>query len=350
MSISFSGDNEEQIITSSAILPEDSGETSLRPRTLKEYIGQEKAKDNLTVFIEAARRRGEALDHVLLHGPPGLGKTTLCYILGDALGVTVKATSGPVIDKPADLAGLLTSLQRGDILFIDEIHRMQRTVEEYLYSAMEDFVIDIMIDQGPNARSVRLELPRFTLVGATTRSGMISSPLRSRFGISSRLDYYKTPELQKICGRSAAILGVDIDEDGAREIASRSRGTPRIVNNLLRRVRDYAQIKADNKITREVADSALSMFDIDAHGLDEMDKRILSTILVKFGGGPVGVNSIAVAVGEEADTIEDVYEPYLIQEGYMSRTPKGRVTTPLAAERLGIEVAAPASAQQQLQF
>lgn len=322
----------------------------LRPTSFSEFIGQEKVRERLLLAVEAARQRNEPLDHVLLSGPPGLGKTTLCYILGDALGVQVKATSGPVIDKPADLAGLLTSLQRGDILFIDEIHRMQRTVEEYLYSAIEDFVLDIMIDQGPNARSVRLELPRFTLVGATTRSGLISAPLRSRFGIGSRLDYYHTPELQRICERSAALLGVGVDAEGTFEIASRSRGTPRIANNLLRRVRDYAQVRADNHITREIADKALTMLDIDAHGLDEMDKRILSTIILKFNGGPVGVGSLAVAVGEEPDTIEEVYEPYLIQEGYLNRTNKGRVATPLAAERLGLDARGlrAASAQAEL--
>lgn len=313
-------------------------DNSLRPGSFQDFIGQEKVRERLLLAVDAAKMRSEPLDHVLLSGPPGLGKTTLCYILGDALGVSVKATSGPVIDKPADLAGLLTSLQRGDILFIDEIHRMQRTVEEYLYSAMEDFVLDIMIDQGPNARSVRVELPRFTLVGATTRSGLISSPLRSRFGINSRLDYYPAENLRRIVARSAAILGVGIDDDGALEIARRSRGTPRIANNLLRRVRDYAQVRAGGHITRDVADKALSLFDIDTHGLDEMDKRILSTILGKFNGGPVGLGSLAVAVGEEQDTIEDVYEPYLIQEGYLNRTPKGRIATPFAAECLGMPV------------
>lgn len=307
----------------------------LRPTSFTDFVGQEKVRERLLLAVEAALQRNEPLDHVLLSGPPGLGKTTLCYILGDALGVQVKATSGPVIDKPADLAGLLTSLQRGDILFIDEIHRMQRTVEEYLYSAMEDFVLDIMIDQGANARSVRLELPRFTLIGATTRSGLISAPLRSRFSINGRLDYYSTAELQRICERSAQLLGVGTDPEGSREIASRSRGTPRIANNLLRRVRDYAQVRADNHITRDIADKALTMLDIDAHGLDEMDKRILLTILIKFNGGPVGLGSLAVAVGEEPDTIEEVYEPFLIQEGYLNRTSKGRIVTPLAAEHLG---------------
>ena len=316
----------------------------LRPASFSDFIGQEKVRERLLLAVDAAKLRNEPLDHVLLSGPPGLGKTTLCYILGDALGVSVKATSGPIIEKPADLAGLLTSLQRGDILFIDEIHRMQRTVEEYLYSAMEDFVLDIMIDQGPNARSVRVELPRFTLVGATTRSGLISSTLRSRFGINP------ADNRRKIVERSAGLLKVEIDEEGAMEIARRSRGTPRIANNLLRRVRDYAQVRAGGHISREVADKALSMYEIDAHGLDEMDKRILSTILVKFGGGPVGLGSLAVAVGEEQDTIEEVYEPYLIQEGYLNRTPKGRTATPLAAEHLGIPFAGVAPSAQQLLF
>lgn len=309
----------------------------LRPVRFEEFLGQQKVRDRLTLAVEAARGRGEQLDHVLLSGPPGLGKTTLAYILGEAMGVHVKATSGPVIDKPADLAGLLTSLEPGDIVFIDEIHRMQRTVEEYLYSAMEDFVIDIMIDQGPNARSVRLELPRFTLVGATTRSGLISAPLRSRFGLQNRLDYYSHEDLAKIVARSAEKLCVEIDARGALEIAARSRGTPRIANNLLRRVRDYAQVRADNRIDGVIADRALALLEIDPQGLDEMDLRILEAIVAKFGGGPVGVATIAVAVGEEPDTVEEVYEPYLIQEGYIDRTPKGRVALPKAYERLGIK-------------
>lgn len=309
----------------------------LRPTQFSDFLGQEKVRDRLMLAVEAARGRGEQLDHVLLSGPPGLGKTTLAYILGEAMGVHVKATSGPVIDKPADLAGLLTSLEPGDIVFIDEIHRMQRSVEEYLYSAMEDFVIDIMIDQGPNARSVRLELPHFTLVGATTRSGLISAPLRSRFGLQNRLDYYSCDELAAIVTRSAGRLNVSIDAEGAHQIAARSRGTPRIANNLLRRVRDYAQVKADNHISGEVADKALSLLEIDPQGLDEMDIRILEAITVKFNGGPVGLGTIAVAVGEEPDTVEEVYEPYLIQEGYIDRTPKGRVALPKAYQRLGLD-------------
>lgn len=312
----------------------------LRPTQFQDFFGQQKVRDRLMLAVEAAKGRGEQLDHVLLSGPPGLGKTTLAYILGEAMGVHVKATSGPVIDKPADLAGLLTSLEPGDILFIDEIHRMQRTVEEYLYSAMEDFVIDIMIDQGPNARSVRLELPRFTLVGATTRSGLISAPLRSRFGLQNRLDYYSHEELSKILTKNAKKLNVSIDERGALEIAARSRGTPRIANNLLRRVRDYAQVRADNKITGDVADQALALLEIDPQGLDEMDLRILEALVVKFNGGPVGLGTIAVAVGEEPDTVEEVYEPYLIQEGYIDRTPKGRIALPKAYQRLGITPAA----------
>ncbi len=308
----------------------------LRPSRFDDFVGQERVRERLLLAVEAARRRGESLDHVILSGPPGLGKTTLAYILGEAMGVHVKATSGPVIDKPGDLAGLLTSLEPGDILFIDEIHRMQRTVEEYLYSAMEDFVIDIMIDQGPNARSVRLDLPRFTLVGATTRSGLISAPLRSRFGLANRLNYYPADELKTIVTRSAAQLEVTIDDAGALEIAARSRGTPRIANNLLRRVRDYAQVRADSVITRPVAAEALAMLEIDPYGLDEMDKRLLEVLTVKFGGGPVGLTNLAVAVGEEPDTIEEVYEPYLIQEGYLERTPRGRMATDLCYSRLGL--------------
>ncbi|MBN1557138.1 MAG: Holliday junction branch migration DNA helicase RuvB [Lentisphaerae bacterium] len=317
-------------------VPDRDFELTVRPTTFGDFVGQAKVRERLELAVEAARGREDVLDHVLLSGPPGLGKTTLAYILAHAMDVNIKSTSGPVIDKPADLAGLLTNLEKGDVLFIDEIHRMQKTVEEYLYAAMEDFVIDIIIDQGPNARSVRLDLPRFTLVGATTRSGLLSPPLRSRFGLANRLDYYRTGDLQAIVERSARILNVDVDAGGAEEIASRSRGTPRIANNLLRRVRDYAQVRADNRITKPVADKALAMLDIDEYGLDEMDKRILETIVHKFGGGPVGLNSLAVAVGEEADTIEEVYEPFLIQEGYLMRTPRGREATPLARQRGGL--------------
>ena len=308
----------------------------LRPTRFDDFVGQEKVRDRLLLAVEAAKQRGDALDHILLSGPPGLGKTTLAFIIGEVMGVHVKTTSGPVIDKPGDLAGLLTSLSPGDIVFIDEIHRMQRAVEEYLYSAMEDFVIDIMIDQGPNARSVRLELPRFTLVGATTRSGLISAPLRSRFGIVNRLDYYSGADLSVIVERSAAKLDVSIEQAGAMEVASRSRGTPRIANNLLRRVRDYAQVRANNHIDQRVAADALALLEIDPRGLDEMDLRILETLVQKFGGGPVGLNTIAVSVGEEPDTIEEVYEPFLIQEGYIDRTPKGRVATAACYTRLGL--------------
>jgi Holliday junction DNA helicase RuvB len=308
----------------------------LRPTDFDGFVGQTKIRERLMLAVQAAKDRGESLDHVLFSGPPGLGKTTLSYILGEAMGVNVKTTSGPVITKPGDLAGLLTSLEPGDIVFIDEIHRMAKTVEEYLYSAMEDYAIDIMIDQGPNARSVRLELPRFTLVGATTRIGLIAAPLRARFGLVNRLDYYTPEALAEIVGRSAAKLGVDIDPAGAAEIARRARGTPRIANNLLRRVRDYAQVKAGNFITGAVAVESLGLLEIDPHGLDEMDRRILETICVKFGGGPVGLSTIAVSVGEEPDTIEEAYEPFLIMEGYLERTPKGRVATPLGRARLGL--------------
>ena len=308
----------------------------LRPTDFDGFVGQAKVRDRMLLAVRAAKERGESLDHVLFSGPPGLGKTTLSYILGQAMGVNVKTTSGPVITKPGDLAGLLTSLEPGDIVFIDEIHRMAKTVEEYLYSAMEDYAIDIMLDQGPNARSVRLELPRFTLVGATTRIGLIAAPLRARFGFVNRLDYYEPDKLAEIVRRSAAKLGVDIDDDGALEIARRSRGTPRIANNLLRRVRDYAQVRASNFITGDVARESLGLLEIDPSGLDDMDRRIMETICVKFGGGPVGLSTIAVSVGEESDTIEEAYEPFLIMEGYLERTPKGRVATRKAFSLLGL--------------
>jgi Holliday junction DNA helicase RuvB len=317
--------------------PDVALEQTLRPGLFADFTGQAKVKERLEISVTAARLRNEALDHVLLCGPPGLGKTTIANILAKAMGTTLRATSGPTIEKASDLAGLLTNLEAGDILFIDEIHRLQKTVEEYLYSAMEDYRIDIIIDQGPNARSVQLTIPRFTLVGATTRSGLLSAPLLTRFGIRERLDYYTAEQLQSIVMRSGGLLKVGIDATGALEIARRSRGTPRIANNLLRRVRDYAQVRGDGTINGPLADRALAMLEIDQNGLDEMDKRILETIVVKFGGGPVGVNSMAVAVGEEPDTIEEVYEPYLIMEGYLNRTPQGRVATELAYRKLGLK-------------
>ncbi|MDX9703302.1 MAG: Holliday junction branch migration DNA helicase RuvB [Candidatus Auribacterota bacterium] len=307
---------------------------SLRPTVFDDFIGQEKIKERLLLFIKAARERGECLDHCLFSGPPGLGKTTLAHLIAGAMGSSIRVTSGPVIERPGDLAGILTNLEEGDVVFIDEIHRLNHIVEEYLYSAMEDFKLDIILDKGPNARNIRLNLPSFTLVGATTRSGLLTSPLRSRFGLNNRLSYYKPSELKKIILRSARILQVEIDDDGAMEIARRSRGTPRITNGLLRRVRDYAQIKANNRITVQVADAAMNMLDVDEQGLDEMDIMILETIIHKFAGGPVGVNSLAVAVGEEPDTIEEVYEPFLIQEGYIQRTPSGRKATRLAYKHL----------------
>jgi len=316
--------------------PDPALEVTLRPSLFSEFTGQAKVKERLEIAVEAARGRNEPLDHILLNGPPGLGKTTLANIIAKAMNATMKCTSGPTIEKAADLAGLLTNLEEGDVLFIDEIHRLQKTIEEYLYPAMEDFKLDIIIDQGPNARSIRLNLPRFTLIGATTRSGLLSAPLLTRFPLRERVDYYTAEQLKSIVIRSARLLLIEIDENGAFEVARRSRGTPRIANNLLRRVRDYAQVKADGHITRDVADKALALLEIDQHGLDEMDKRILQAITYKFGGGPVGVNSLAVAVGEESDTIEEVYEPYLIMEGYLNRTPQGRIITELCYKRLGI--------------
>ena len=313
-------------------------EKSLRPEIFSEFEGQDKVKERLEIAVTAASQRKEPIDHLLLSGPPGLGKTTIAHIIAKAMGANLRATSGPTIEKAADLAGLLTNLEEGDVLFIDEIHRMQKTVEEYLYPAMEDYQLDIIIDQGPNARSVRLNLPRFTLVGATTRSGLLTAPLLTRFPIRERLDYYSSDHMGHIVSRSASLLEVKIDAEGANEIARRSRGTPRIANNLLRRVRDYAQVKADGAITNKIADQALAMLEIDGHGLDEMDKRILETIIVKFRGGPVGLNSIAAAVGEEADTLEEVYEPFLIMEGYIQRTPQGRTATELSYDRLGLKL------------
>jgi Holliday junction DNA helicase RuvB len=312
-------------------------ELSLRPQKLTEFIGQKKVKENLAVFIEATKQRGEALDHVLLYGPPGLGKTTLAMILSKELNVDIKSTTGPVLERAGDLAGLLTNLHDKDVLFIDEIHRVNSVVEEYLYSAMEDFNISILIDKGPSARSVQLNLEPFTLVGATTRAGLLTSPMRARFGVVLRMNYYEVDELTLIVKRSAKILGIEIDHDGAVELASRSRGTPRIANRLLRRTRDFAQVMAGNKITKKVADMALSRLEVDKRGLDEMDKKIITTIIEKYQGGPVGLNTIAVAVGEESDTIEEMYEPFLIQEGFIKRTPRGRVVTPLAYEHFNLK-------------
>lgn len=310
-------------------------ERALRPRQINDFMGQEKLVENLYIFIEAAKRRSEALDHVLLHGPPGLGKTTLSHIIANEMQVNIKITSGPVLEKPGDLAGLLTNLETNDVLFIDEIHRLSPVVEEYLYSAMEDFKIDIMIDSGPNARSVQIGLNPFTLVGATTRSGLLTAPLRSRFGITCRMEYYDAEVLKGIIVRSSGILKVAIHDDAAEEIARRSRGTPRIANLLLRRVRDFAQVKGDGTITHKIAQYALEALNVDKHGLDEMDNRILAAIIEKFKGGPVGITTIATAVGEEGGTIEEVYEPYLIKEGYIKRTPRGREATDLAYRHIG---------------
>jgi Holliday junction DNA helicase RuvB len=318
-------------------------ERTLRPRALDEYVGQEKIRHQLGIFIEAAKKRAEALDHVLLFGPPGLGKTTLSHILAHELGVNLRQTSGPVLERPGDLAALLTNLEPRDVLFIDEIHRLSPVVEEILYPALEDFQIDIMIGEGPAARSVKLDLPPFTLVGATTRAGMLTNPLRDRFGIVARLEFYTAAELARIVTRSATLLGIGIDPAGALEIARRSRGTPRIANRLLRRVRDYAEVKADGAITRAVADAALAMLDVDAAGLDVMDRKLLTTVIDKFAGGPVGVDNIAAAIGEERDTIEDVLEPFLIQQGYLQRTSRGRVATVLAWRHFGLPPPTPSA-------
>ena len=339
MAISFSdAEQENELITRSTALPEDAGEGSLRPRYLNEYIGQERAKENLRIFIQAAKMRGEALDHVLLHGPPGLGKTTLAAVIANEMGVNMRITSGPTIEKPGDLAALLTNLQENDILFVDEIHRMNRAVEEILYPAMEDFAIDIIIGKGPSANSIRLDLPKFTLIGATTRSGQLSAPLRDRFGVTLRLELYTPQELAKIVTRSASILNVDIDPTGALEIARRSRGTPRIANRMLRRVRDFADVRADGVITREVADEALRALEIDDLGLDPIDHRMLRAIIENYGGGPVGIETLAATIGEEAVTLLDVYEPYLMQLGFLQRTPRGRCVTRKAYEHLGLSV------------
>ncbi len=327
---------DNRIITSELREEDIDIDTSLRPRILDEYTGQEKVKENLTIFIEAAKRRQEPLDHVLLYGPPGLGKTTLSNIIANEMGVSIRITSGPAIEKPGDLAAILTNLAPNDILFIDEIHRLNRSVEEILYPAMEDYALDIIIGKGPSARSIRLDLPKFTLIGATTRAGLLTSPLRDRFGVISRLVLYTTEELQQIVIRSAKILSIDIDVDGAREISRRSRGTPRIANRILKRVRDYAQVKADGVITKDVADKALIMLEVDQKGLDAVDSRMILTMIQKFGGGPVGLDTLAASIGEERNTIEDVYEPFLLQLGFINRTPRGRVVTKVAYDHFGI--------------
>jgi len=330
-------DDRERITDPEPFVGDVDFDRSLRPRELDEFVGQLAIREQLRIAVEAARARGEALDHVLFHGPPGLGKTTLASIMAAEMGVSFTQTSGPVLERAADLAGLLTNLDERAILFIDEIHRMNPVVEEYLYPAIEDFRLDIMIDRGPSARSVRIDLKRFTLVGATTRTGLLSAPLRGRFGLSARLDYYPAADLKRIILRSASILGVAIDDEGAAEVARRSRGTPRVGNRLLRRVRDYAETRADGVITGDVARAALELLEVDARGLDDMDRRMLEAIVVKYGGGPVGLSTIAVVVGEEADTLEDVYEPYLIQEGFLKRTARGREATDLAFRHLGLE-------------
>ena len=334
MSIDFGNDIYEEPIVAKTFLQEDAQEGSLRPKTLREYIGQEKAKDNLAVFIEAARKREEALDHVLLHGPPGLGKTTLAGIIAQEMGAGIRITSGPAIEKPGDLAALLTNLNEGDILFVDEIHRLNRAVEEILYPAMEDYVLDIIVGKGPSANSIRLDLPKFTLIGATTRAGQLSAPLRDRFGVTLRLELYTPEELAKIVTRSAGILNVDIVPGSAYEIARRSRGTPRIANRMLRRVRDFAQVKADGVITKEVADQALCALEIDYLGLDPVDRRMLGAIIDNYNGGPVGLETLAATIGEESVTLEDVYEPYLMQLGFLTRTPRGRCVTQKAYQHL----------------
>ena len=340
-------ETQEPLVTTS-LTREDEGEYSLRPKALSEYIGQQKAKENLSVFIQAAKMRSEPLDHVLLHGPPGLGKTTLSGIIANEMGVNIRITSGPAIEKPGDLAALLTNLNENDILFVDEIHRLNRSVEEILYPAMEDYAIDIIIGKGPSANSIRLDLPHFTLIGATTRAGQLSAPLRDRFGVTLRLELYTPEELSLIVKRSAGILNVPIEEEGAMEIARRSRGTPRIANRMLRRVRDFAQVKAGGVITRGVADQALSALEVDYLGLDAIDRRMLTSIIEHYSGGPVGLETLAATINEEAVTLEDVYEPYLMQMGFLTRTPRGRCVTRRAYEHLGLSV--PGGALDQLSF